>query len=100
MFLWRAGPHAGVVALARVAGDVDEMDDDRLEYRLTSTEKFEGPRVRAPLRIETVLQPAVTKARLQFNQQTADLSILRSPQGTNFPVMPAQAAELEQLAAK
>jgi hypothetical protein len=93
--IWRAGPKAGVVAIARITGAVDLLPDDKPAYRTPQAkQKFEGDKPRVPIRIETILPRPVARTRLQFHDTLSDLSVLRSPQGTNFAVTPSEANDL------
>ena len=93
--IWRAGPKAGVVAIARITGAVDLLPDDKPAYRTRQAkEKFEGAKPRVAIRIEAILPRPVARTRLQFHDTLSDLSVLRSPQGTNFAVTPSEANDL------
>lgn len=98
VFLWRAGPNrdAGVVALARVIGGPAERPDDKPDYRVNSA-KFKNDRVRAKLEIERVLARPVRRPQLSFDPELRDTALLRSPQGTNFPLTDPEARALERL---
>jgi hypothetical protein len=99
VFLWRAGARPGVLALGRVAGPVAWLPDDTSEYRCSAAgRKFDGERRRVPLTLERILAKPLTRERLRVEPETADLSILRSAEGTNFPVDPSQHTALERLA--
>jgi len=97
VFLWKSGAEAGIVAAATVLTDPGMMEQDGLEFAV-QPEKFENQAWRVRLRVEEVypipLSRDIIMARLP------DLSIIQSPQGTNFPVTPEEnAAILELLAA-
>ena len=85
VFLWRAGAgrEAGVVALAWVETDPALMADDKPQYRL-SDDKFRGDRLRVALEVERVLDRPLYRPKLEFDPELSEMSILRSPQGTNF----------------
>ncbi len=102
-FIWRTGgrKHGGVVALARVTGPITELPDDKPEYRLPkATDKFNGTKLRAPIRIERVLTKRLTQVQVEFTPELNDLSILRwAKNQTNFPVNAREQAVLERLCA-
>ena len=99
VFLWRAGQRAGVLALARVTGPVAWLRDDKTEYRCSPVaRKLDGERRRVPITIERILAKPLPRERLRILPATADLSILRSAEGTNFPVDPGEQVALERLA--
>jgi hypothetical protein len=99
VFVWRAGARPGVLALARVAGPVAWLPADHSEYRCSAAgRKFDGERRRVPLTLERILAHPLTSRRLRREPDTAGLSILRSAEGTNFPVDPAEQIALERLA--
>ncbi len=99
VFLWRAGSRPAVLAFGHVAGPVAWLPDDKTEYRCSAAgRKFDGERRRVPVTLDRILARPLASERLRSEPETADLSILRSAEGTNFPVDPAEQAALERLA--
>ena len=102
VFLWRSGPEAGVVATCNVLADPAPLADDKESYRYRLEDAmFAGDRLRVPLAVDKVLlrRPILRKALL-WNHELEGMAILRRPQGTNFPLEPAEASALERLAAE
>ncbi len=98
VFLWRSGAEAGIVADGTVItapGEVEIPDEDR-EFVLTP-EDLPRAELRSRLRIGRVLSPYLPRPALQNDSRLASLSILVSSQGTNFPVIPEQAAVIAEL---
>lgn len=96
--IWRAGPAAGIVAIARVIGTVELLHDDKPAYRTPrAAQKFQGAKLRVPIRIESILPRPIPRARLQFHETLSNLAVLRSPQGTNFAVTPTEAHDLHRI---
>jgi len=95
VFLWRSGPAAGIVATATVLCDpmlLHEDDAEKVYNRQAS--KFEGDQVRVRLRIEQNLERLLPKSQLIADPKLKDLSILKAPMGTNFPVTAEEAAAI------
>jgi predicted RNA-binding protein with PUA-like domain len=92
VFLWRSGPPAGVVAVATVLCDpviLPENEPEKLYHRQPS--KFSGEQVRVRLRIDRKLETLLPRSQLVSEPKLKNLSILRSPMGTNFPVSAEEA---------
>ena len=99
VYLWESGTQAGIVAIARVLGDPVDMTDDPGSIKFWRTdEKFDGIQPRVNLQIERVLNPRLPKAAIQSHLLLHDIGILKSPQGTNFPLTSVQATALSQAA--
>ncbi len=94
VFVWKSAPEAGIVALATVLSVPAVMEQDGLQFAV-QPDKFDKPSLRVLLRIEDVypvpLSRDVLKARLP------DLSILQSPQGTNFAITPEEAVVIREM---
>ena len=94
VFLWKSGSEAGIVASATVLTAPTVMDQDGLQFAVQA-DKFDKPGLRVLLRIEDVypltLSRDVLKARLP------DLSIVQSPQGTNFSISPEEALVIREM---
>jgi 5-methylcytosine-specific restriction protein B len=100
VYLWEAGPDAGIVAVAEVASEPAELvesDAEKAFWRDASA--FVGPRRRALLRITRVVDPRLTRAEIRANKVLESLPNLRFAQGTNFPVTEEQDRELARLVA-
>jgi 5-methylcytosine-specific restriction protein B len=96
VFLWRSGPEAGIVAVAEVLTAPSVMEQDSLQYAV-QPDKFSAPGLRVKLRIKKVY--TVTLSRDVLKARLPDLSILQSPQGTNFAVTPEEALAIREMLA-
>lgn len=100
VYLWEAGPDAGVAAVAEVASepaDVEDSDADKGFWRDPTA--FTGPRRRVLLKITMVVDPRLSRAGAQANPALAKLPNLVFAQGTNFPLTPEQDQELQRVIA-
>lgn len=100
VFLWRSGPTAGIVAIATVLCDpvlFPANESEKLYERQPS--KFSGEQVRVHLRIDRKLETLLPRSQLVSEPKLKNLSILRSPMGTNFPVTAEEAAAINTLIA-
>lgn len=98
VFLWEAGPNAGIVAVARV----EEAPAERLPLPEEAPFIVEprGAALQCVLRIEAAI-PHDRVLRSELLTATPGLRILQMAQGTNFAVEPSDAAELyERVAAR
>jgi hypothetical protein len=96
VFLWKSGPEAAIVATARVLTSPSMKEQDGLEFAVQS-DKFDKPGLRVQLRIENVYPVPLSRDVLKAS--LPDLSILQSPQGTNFAVTPEEAAAIREMLA-
>lgn len=100
VYLWRAGDHKveGIVAIARVAGVVQDRDADQPEYRKAAfEEEYAARRPRALLEIESVLSKPLYRVKLEWTEETKNLKVIGAKEGTAFPVGKAQDKALEKL---
>ena len=98
VFLWRSGTAAGIVAVATVLCDpmlLPENESDKLYDRQLS--KFAGEQLRVRLRIDRKLGTPLLRSQLISDPRLKNLSVLRSPMGTNFPVTPEEAVAIAAL---
>jgi hypothetical protein len=96
VFLWKSGPEAGIVAKAKVLTSPSMTEQDGLQFAVQA-EKFDKPGLRVQLRIENVYPVALSRDVLKAS--LPDLSILQSPQGTNFAVTPEEALAIREMLA-
>ena len=96
VFLWKSGADAGIIASAIVLTAPTVLEQDGLQFAV-QPEKFDRPELRVRLRIDDLypvpLSRDILRARLP------DLSILQSPQGTNFAVTQEEAAAIREMLA-
>ena len=100
VYLWRAGDHKveGIVAVARVEGAVEDRDADHAEYRKTAfEEEYAARRPRALLKIESVLSKPLYRVKLEWTEETKNLSVIGSKDETSFKVTQAQDKALMKL---
>jgi hypothetical protein len=98
IFLWKSGADAGIVAEASIvtAPSMIEATEEELQFALEK-QKFEGHQLRVELHIDAVVAPPLQRNILKADPRLADLSIIKSSQGTNFLVTPEQAAIIREL---
>lgn len=98
VFIWRAGPSAAIVATATtITQPIDIEEEPAMRRYVRNEEKFEGIKTRARLRIDSVLDPPITKAEVKAIPELQRLQILAAPQGTNFPVTDDEARALRAM---
>ena len=89
VFLWLSGANAGVRAIATVTEGVRERDWEDDGFSVGTVEGTRAPRV--SLQITTVVEGYVSRGTIRSTPGLSELSIIASPQGTNFAVEPAEA---------
>ena len=100
VYLWRAGDHKveGIVAIARVAGAVEDRDADHAEFRKAAfEEQYAARRPRALLQIESVLSKPLYRVKLEWTEETKNLKVIGAKEGSAFAVGKAQDKALEKL---
>ena len=98
VFLWESGADGGIVATATIIAAPSSMPMGQGEQAFVlSAEKFSGNQVRVRLKIDKRLDPVLRRSQILEVPGLRDLSILRQPVGTNFPVTPEQAATIDRL---
>lgn len=101
VYLWESGSNAGIVGVAEV---LDEVSDRNMpkesESFVRDSKKLGGVQARVLIRINSVVDPRLTRLEIVSHPELADLAILRQPQGTNFPVTPEQAKTINTLLPK
>ena len=96
VFVWRSGAGAGIVAEATVLSGPSMMDQDGIQFALQA-DKFDKQALRARLRIDKVYPAPLPRDILIA--RLPDLSIIQSPQGTNFAVTPEEALVIREMLA-
>lgn len=99
VFLWVSGKghDAGIVAAGEVVEAVAERAEEKPEYRMPGFEaKYEKVQPRVRIAVEP-LRFQVSRPSMKRRSELADLSILRQPEGTVFPVQPEERVVLDEL---
>ena len=86
VFLWKAGTEAGIYGAARVISE---------EY--VAREKDDFGENKVDIVYERRIEPPLLRTQLQENEATADLQIIKQPQGTNFKVTEAEAEAIKAM---
>ncbi len=97
VYIWRAGEHSGIVAVAEALSDVSVQPDDFSGYWIEAPKDNEK-RDRIRLRL-LELRTRNPLLRTDLRLKLPDLRIINSPQGTNFPITSPQDAVIRQLLA-
>lgn len=100
VYLWRSGKDAGIVAETEVIGPVEVRPDDAeaAPFWIGGDPTEPAPRIRLRLRRAVSRKKEVLKRKwLIEDGELRDLSIIRMPTGTNFPVAPELAPRLAAL---
>jgi 5-methylcytosine-specific restriction protein B len=98
VYLWEAGPEGGVVARGTALSRPEERPSDPAEapfVRDASLNEEAAPRIR--LRVDKLIDPPVSRARLKAHPALSGSAIMRMPQRTNFALSPAEARALAEL---
>ena len=101
VYLWQAGPDAGIVAIATIAegpANLPEIEGEE-PFRRDKEALGESAEQQVRLRIDRVLPSRLRKDSLRAHPTLGSLTILRAPVGTNFAVTPEQALALDLLLA-
>jgi 5-methylcytosine-specific restriction enzyme B len=101
VYIWESGPDGGIVAVGEVLDEVSErvLPDESKPY-VSDDIKLGGVQPRVLIRVTRVCDPKLKRTVILENPHLSNLLILRQPQGTNFPVTPAEAAIIEELLGK
>ncbi len=79
IYFWKTQPNAGIYVIGRVMSD---------PFTIHEYNRFGG--VKCYVRFDYVLNQPVLRKHLSQDPEFANLSILRNPKGTNFPVSAAE----------
>lgn len=97
VYLWRSGEEAGIVGEAEIAGPVQNRPDDpeALPFWLGGDEGGQpADRIRLKLRRVAGAKTFIRRKWLVGDHALRDLSIIKMPVGTNYPVAPELAPRL------
>jgi len=90
VLLWSAGANAGIYGVATIVGELFESDED--EHFNDS-----GDKTKVPWQLDRVLDAPILRTDLLDHPVLKGLSVITSPQGTNFRVTDEQWAEIQQI---
>jgi hypothetical protein len=94
VFLWKSGEDGGIVAAATVLTPPGITEQDGQQFAV-QPERFDKPGLRVRLRIDDVYSEPLSRSSLM--PRLPGLSILQSPQGTNFAVTPEEAVSIREM---
>ena len=100
--IWLSGREAGIYAITEIVTDpkiIGEPEAER-KYWTDSADK-EGEKLRVKMKIvRNLLNSPLTKETIRNTNGLHNLSILRQPRGTNFPVTPDEWFKIKELIEK
>lgn len=100
--IWLSGREAGIYAITEIVTDpkiIGEPEAER-KYWTDSADK-EGEKLRVKMKIvRNLLNSPLTKETIKNTNGLHNLSILRQPRGTNFPVTPDEWFKIKELIEK
>jgi hypothetical protein len=100
VYLWESGQQAGVIAVSEVVEGPNMMSDDPAEGAFWKAPEMDAAQERSVrLEIKHVLPQRVLRRDLQKHPLLSGIQIIRSPQGTNFPLKPEEASALASMIA-
>lgn len=94
VFVWKSGDGGGIVAAATVLTAPSMVEQDGLQFAVQA-DKFDKTALRVRLRIDDLYSEPLSRSVLMA--RLPDLSILQSPQGTNFAVSPEEAVIIREM---
>ncbi len=98
VFFWLAGNNAGVVGLGQIVTEPDVIDTSLADKKFfVDTNHFVEDKTRVKIKVIKPLTETITKDELRKYQELQNLSILKSPQGTNFRVSKSEGEKLMEL---
>lgn len=92
--IWRSGPSAGIVGVARVAESPRESTSSPSEQQFATSEESDAT-TRVKLRVRPV--PFVSKDTLASHAEFSTHQIIKAPMGTVFPLEELEWLALQQL---
>lgn len=101
VFLWLSGRGGGLVAHGKIltAPALLPFPEQQRPFVLDEEAIAQSKALRVRLRVDEILDRPLDREILREDPRLVGLSFLRSPQGTNFPVGPAECEALLELAA-
>ena len=98
VFIWQSGPEASILGFGTVTSEPKKMPDDQGSKQFVLSQKtFKDMELRVTVQIDKVLSNPIPKEVLINHPVLASLTILKSPQGTNFALTAEQADAIMKL---
>nr|MBA3533071.1 EVE domain-containing protein [Ardenticatenales bacterium] len=97
VYLWEAGPEAGIVAVAHVLTDPAPLPDTASRAFWQNPSEADEVEARVALQIDLLLPERLTRDELRADPALQNMLILRQQRGANFPLTAEEAATLEAL---
>ncbi len=96
--MWRSGKSAGIIAITELISDPGEfVESDAEKGYWIDSKNEEGIQFRVKMKVRKKLSELLTKEKIKGTEGLQDLSIVKMPRGTNFPVTPEQWEIIEKL---
>jgi hypothetical protein len=98
VYLWEAGPDAGILAKGTILTDPSEMPATEEGKRFVRDQsKFSDPQTRVRIRFDRVLKHRLRRVDLLQDEILKSLAIIKFANATNFKVTPEEVARIEEL---
>jgi len=98
VYLWEAGPNAGILAKATILTDPAEIPETEEGKRfVVDPSKFTDPQTRVLIRVDRVLRHRLRRVDLLQDEILKSLSIIKFANNTNFKVTAKEATRIEEL---
>ena len=97
VYVWVSGKQAGVIAAGTILTDPAEMEETPEELQFNKKELTSTKAIRVLIEIEKRVEPPLLRMTLKQDPVLQSLTIIKSPQMTNYPLSPEQAEALEAL---
>ena len=98
VYLWLAGPRAGVIAVAHTLDEPSMRPPDPDDARFTHRpDQFEGESLRVCLAIDEILAQPIPKQAFIDDPILRETTIIKAPYQTNFQLTAEQAARIQAL---
>ena len=85
--IWRSGKLAGILAITELISDPGEfIESDEEKYYWNDLTNENGFQFRVKMKVIRNLEKPLTKEKIKAITGLQDLSVVKMPRGTNFPV--------------
>lgn len=100
VYMWEAGATAGILAVGTVTDFPADRPNPPEEARFNrSLDPRRDRQPRVNVRLTQLVEPPLSRQEIQADPALINLSILKQPHATNFPVTPSEAIALDRLLA-